>query len=211
MNPPGAPQSGPKHGRKAILIAAEPQPGLADYVAALSLPRRALSTPGTEDGPRDFHGFVELWGPEPELRTAVEAWPFAASAWLVEERTPVTYDRAWSAGTPSPGLRMVSVLHRREGLSREEFAAYWRGPHTQVALSYTIPVWHYNQNLVTESLVGGANEDGFVGMHFESAAQLAGRWADHPAEATRGASDARQFMDTQHSPTLIAVETVWET
>jgi hypothetical protein len=196
--------------RKLILIAWEPAPSLVEHVSALALPRRAISTPGNTDGPRDFHAFVELWGPEPDLRRLVRAWPGEASAWLVDERSPVRYDRSWPSGTPSPGLRMISTLHRREPMSREAFAAHWHGPHTRIAASYTIPVWHYNQNLVVEALANDNGEDGFVGMHFETPTQLASRWADHPEEAARGAEDAERFMDTQRSRTLVAVETVWE-
>ena len=107
---------------------------------------------------------------------------------------------------------MVSTIHRRDGMSPRDFAEHWLGPHTSVAKSYTVPVWHYNQNVVVEALTPGADEspDGFVGMHFESAEAMRARWQDHPAEAARGAEDAARFMNIERSVSMTAIETVWE-
>ena len=142
-------------------------------------------------------------------RATVRNWPVAARAWLVEEHAPLVYERTWPSGTPSPGVRMVGILHRRAGMSREAFAGHWLGAHTQVACSYTVPVWHYNQNLVREALTEHSGEDGFVGMHFRTPEQMRARWADHPEEAAAGAQDAQRFMDLDRAPTMVAIETVW--
>ena len=198
---------------KAILIGrgVHPSPSsLETYVAGLGLPRRALSLPASTDPPPDFPCFIELWGGERQLREAVQRWPFEVGAWLVEEHRPKRYERVWASGTRSPGVRMLSILHRRPDLSREAFAAHWLGPHTRIALSYTIPFWDYNQNVVVEALANDGGEDGFVGMHFETRAQMEARWSAHPDEAARGAADAERFMDTSRSPTVIAYEIVWE-
>jgi hypothetical protein len=198
---------------KAILIGREVHPSpssLEAYVAGLGIPRRALSLPVSSEPPPDFPSFIELWGGEQELREAVERWPFEVGAWLVEEYQPKRYERDWPSGTRSPGLRMVSILHRRPDLSREAFAAHWLGPHTRVALSYTIPFWHYNQNVVVEALANDGGEDGFAGMHFETREQMEARWSAHPEEAARGTADAARFMDTNRNPTVITFETVWE-
>jgi hypothetical protein len=198
---------------KAILIGKgiHPSPSsLETYVGALGLPRRALSLPASSDPPPDFPSFIELWGGEEELREAVACWPFEVGAWLVEEHRPKRYGRDWPSGARSPGPRMVSILHRRPDLSREAFAAHWLGPHTRVALSYTIPFCDYNQNVVVEALANDGGEDGFVGMHFETRAQMEARWSAHPKEAARGAADAERFMDTSRNPTVVMIETVWD-
>lgn len=195
---------------KAILVGAGPSAMLARHVAALALPRRAISLPVASDPPAGLHSFVELWGEEALIRASVADWPFPTRAWLVEEHCPLRYERTWPSGTPSPGVRMVSSLHRRADISREAFATHWLGPHTRVATSYTIPVWHYSQNVVIEALTSDAGEDGFVGMHFETQEQLRARWADHPVEAARGAEDAERFMNVARTVTMLAVETIWE-
>ncbi len=196
---------------KATLIANAPAAQLASHVGALALPRRAVSLPADPDvaPPPGFHAFIELWGDESAVRTAVEKWPFPARAWLVTEHSPLRYRRTWPSGTPSPGVRLVSSLFRRAELTRAAFADHWLGPHVRVARSYTVPVWHYNQNVVIEALTPDSGEDGFVGMHFATRDQLQARWRDHPAEAARGAKDAALFMDATRTVSLVAIETVW--
>ena len=168
------------------------------------------------------------------LREVVARWPFPGRGWLVDEYVPVAYARTWRSGEASPGLRMISTLHRRPDLSRAAFEAHWRGPHVAVATSFTIPIWHYVQNVVREPLghdvgfdvgfdagfdaglgaglgAGIAGEvDGFVGMHFRTEAALRARWRDHPQEAARGAEDARCFMAVERSVGITAIETVWD-
>jgi hypothetical protein len=195
---------------KSIVLSQGPDEALQSYVASLALPRRAISLSLTPDPPSALPSFIELWGEDCEVRSVVAGWPFPARAWLVAEHVPIAYERSWASGTPSPGVRMVSSLYRRPGWSRGAFEAYWLGPHTEVAASYTVPVWHYNQNVVVEALTEHSGEDGFVGMHFQSVEQLEARWADHPAEAARGAEDAAQFMDVPRSDSIHARETVWE-
>ena len=196
---------------KATLIANAPAAKLARHVGALALPRRAISLPADPDvaPPPGFHAFIELWGDESAVRAAVEKWPFPARAWLVTEHSPLRYERTWPSGTPSPGVRLVSSLFRRADLTRTAFAAHWLGPHARVARSYTVPIWHYNQNVVIEALTPDSGEDGFVGMHFETRDQMQARWRDHPAEAARGAEDAALFMDATRTVSLVTVETVW--
>lgn len=79
-----------------------------------------------------------------------------------------------------------------------------------VAKSYSVPVWHYVQNLVTQALGHDSHVDGFVGMHFHRAEDLKARWQDHPQEAARGAADAARFMAVERSVSITAIETVWD-
>jgi len=195
---------------KGIVLSQGPTAPLSRHVAGLDLARRALSTPLTTEAAESGPAFVELWGAEATLRSLVASWPFAARAWLVREHAPMAYARTWPSGSPSPGVRMVSALHRHPEITRAAFEAHWLGPHTRVAKSYTVPVWHYNQNVVVEALTEHDGEDGFVGMHFETRAQFEARWADYPEEAARGAEDAARFMDGSRSVSLLTQETVWE-
>jgi hypothetical protein len=197
---------------KAIVIGDAAADELRAAVAALDLPRRAISLPIEPAAPPAFRSFIELWGECGALREAALDWPFPVRAWLVTEHVPLVYDRSCPSGEASPGMRMISTIHRRDGMSLRDFAEHWLGPHTSVAKSYTVPVWHYNQNVVVEALTPGSDEspDGFVGMHFESAEAMRSRWQDHPAEAARGAGDAARFMNLERSVSFTAIETVWE-
>jgi hypothetical protein len=194
---------------KAILVSDGPAGDLVAQVAGLALPKRAVSLPVGTDSDPTLPSFIELWGEEEVLRNTAASWPFSARAWRVAEHVPMAYERVWPSGEPSPGVRLVSSIHRRDGMSRADFEAYWLGPHTRVARSYTVPVWHYNQNIVLEALTGDSPEDGFVGMHFRSAEEMRARWQDYPDEARAGASDAEKFMAVERSVSMVAIEMVW--
>lgn len=195
--------------QKAILIAEAPADALTHYLAKLALPRRALSLPATTDVPASMPNFIELWGRPGQLRNVLAEWPHPARAWLVREVIPMAYEQTWRSGEPSPGPRRVSTVHRRPGMTRADFERYWCGPHTAVARSYTVPVWHYVQNIVIEPLGHSSDLDGFVGMHFRTAEDLRARWQDYPDEAARGADDAAKFMVLERAVSITAVETVW--
>jgi hypothetical protein len=135
-----------------------------------------------------------------------------ADAYLVSERVPVAYERTWADRVPSPGVRMLSLCHRRAGTTREEFDAYWRDHHTAVACGFTVPIWNYSQNVVVRALTPGAPEvDGLAGLHFRSFEEWTDRYVNHPDEAARGAEDARRFMDLARGETLFAVEEILST
>ncbi|WP_436775153.1 EthD domain-containing protein [Yinghuangia sp. YIM S09857] len=181
-----------------------------------------VATPTPEPGA--FTALVELYadsedgvvaGAEAFVRaladdTAKE--PLTAAAYLATERRPVRYDRTWPDGEPSPGMRMLSLCRRRAGTTRAEFEAYWAGPHTEVACSFTVPIWNYTQSMVARPLTPDAPElDGVAGLHFRSYADWVARYVGHPEEAARGAADGARFMDLGAAETLFAVETVLAT
>ena len=194
---------------KAVLVHRGSIAGLESHLAELDIRRRALSRPAPHAPKSPVTAFVELWDERKRLSTAIARWPGEAGAWWVEENLPAAYERNWPDGTQSPGVRLVSSVYRLAQHSREEFSRYWRNEHAAVALSYTIPVWHYSQNVVLEALGPDANEDGFAVLHFRSAEDMQARWANYPDEAKRGAEDAARFLDGSRAWTASMVETVW--
>jgi len=154
--------------------------------------------------------FVELWGSREAIDAAIEAWPAPAAAWLVDEFRPADAPRSWPRGEVSPGVRLVSSVYRKRELDRTAFARYWRTVHAEIAMSYTIPVWRYSQNIVVEALAPDDGEDGFAVLHFRSREDLAARWLQYPKEAQRGAQDAARFMDTARGWSVEMTERLWE-
>jgi hypothetical protein len=195
---------------KFLLVSEGPVDDLRELLAGLSLPKRSASFPQDQSAFKpDLPNLIELWGDPSSLEATIQHWPYPVRAWHVRELIPLAYRRTWASGVPSPGLRMISSIHRRSGISRAQFERHWSGPHTVVAKGYTIPVWNYVQNMVVEALGHDSPEDGFVGMHFRSSADLQARWTDYPEEAARGSRDAAEFMDAERSISFIGVETVW--
>jgi hypothetical protein len=196
---------------KLILVHRDPLPDLDRHLAGLTaIATRTLSVPASPAPEPPIAAFVELWGPVESLRAAFASWPAPVSAWLVEETRPADAPRSGPSGSVSPGIRLVSSVYKRPGLDRAEFARYWRGPHAEIALAYTVPVWRYSQNVVVEAWGPEEGEDGFAVLHFRSEEDLAARWSRHPVEARRGAEDAARFMDATRGWNAAMRETVWE-
>lgn len=129
----------------------------------------------------------------------------------VDTRTIASYERTWELRSPSPGERMVTLVHRKVGTSRDEFARHWRDVHAPIAMSFTINPSGYTQNVTVRQLLGQHPEpDGVMVMHFLDPAHRIHRWSTHPDEAARGAADAATFMDMAAATTAVMRETIWK-
>lgn len=106
-------------------------------------------------------------------------------------------------------------LHRKPGMSREDFAAYWRGPHAELvkSLAETLGIVRYVQNHGTlaevakqmQTMRGTAEPfDGVAAISFASPEDLA-RGNTDPAAAqaqARLAQDEARFLDLARSSIL---------
>ncbi|MCW2842786.1 MAG: hypothetical protein JWN22_702 [Nocardioides sp.] len=91
------------------------------------------------------------------------------AGWRVDERRPLdppeTYD-----GSRADTLANVAILRRPEELPREDWLAWWLGPHTQIAME-TQATFGYLQNIVVEAVTPDAPRvDAIVEELFPSAA-----------------------------------------
>lgn len=66
----------------------------------------------------------------------------------VHERRLAAPSRTWPLGQPSPGVKSLMTLVRKDGLSLEQFNAEWEGPHAAMAMSNRPEGDRYIQNLV---------------------------------------------------------------
>jgi hypothetical protein len=92
----------------------------------------------------------------------------------VDESLPVVYEQDWAAGSPTPGIGLLTLFRRAEGLSHERFVQIWHGEHTPLSLRIH-PLWKYERNLVQEKLFGVSPErywHGIVAEHFRTRADL---------------------------------------
>ena len=77
-------------------------------------------------------------------------------------------------------------------------------------MAFTILPSTYTQYVTRRSLFGETKEpDGVMVMHFRTAQDRANRWARHPDEAARGATDAAVFMDLTQPASAVMHETIW--
>ncbi len=145
-----------------------------------------------------------------ERRIASLLDPACHTLLRVEAGRIASYERTWELGVPSPGERLVSLVRRKDSLSRKQFADYWRDVHAPVAMSFSVLPSSYTQYLVTRPITGHhAAPDGVMVMHFLQPDDRRARWEDHPEEAARGLRDAARFMDMSAPASAVMRETIW--
>ena len=111
---------------------------------------------------------------------AVAALGLGFGAYLVTESlvedygtTPHAEPRTWPAGTRSPGVLTVSLIHRPEGLAYPSWIARWHGVQSPLSASLQ-PRCRYVRNEVVHPLTGSSPPiDGIVEEAWPSAAHVA--------------------------------------
>ena len=120
------------------------------------------------------------------------------AVYAVDRAVPVEYQRSWPTGTPSPGIKQVTFLTRKPGMTDDEFITYWHGTHTPLAIEIH-PLWRYVRSVVKEPLTAGAPRyEGIVELHFRSTEDITdtGRfYGGRPENPARIAADVRNFID----------------
>lgn len=86
----------------------------------------------------------------------------ALSGYEVEESYPVEYEKSWSDGEPTPSPILLTVLHKKPGISSDEYIERWHGGHTPLSLEIH-PLWYYQRNVIREPITQRADAcDGIV-------------------------------------------------
>jgi uncharacterized protein (TIGR02118 family) len=120
------------------------------------------------------------------------------AVYAVDRAVPVEYERTWPTGTPSPGVKQVTFLTRRPGMTDDEFITYWHGTHTPLAIEIH-PLWRYVRSVVVAPLTPGAPRyEGIVELHFRSAEDITDTlrfYGGKPENQARIAADVRNFID----------------
>jgi hypothetical protein len=135
------------------------------------------------------------------------------AGYAVDESLPVTYERTWADGEPTPGVSLLTLFRRRRGLTDADFLRRWHEGHTPLTLR-THPVWRYVRNVVREPLLDDSPPfDGIVQEHFRTRADLLNplRFYDGPwrmlPNMVRVGLDVAGFIDLKTIETYLAVET----
>ena len=117
---------------------------------------------GTGPEGRLLAGLVSVWldsyQDAPELDALLEQAPAAqVASYLVCESVPQAYGDAmtWPEGEPSPGLSIVTVLDKPEGVDEKVFYHYWHELH-RVTTAECHPFASYVRNEVARPLTDGA-------------------------------------------------------
>ena len=109
---------------------------------------------------RDRLALVSLWD-EASPEAAVARWNAllqgegAAAGYRVVESLPRAYARDWPDSRDTPGGSMLTLLHRRAGLTDAEFLRRWHEGHSPMALEIH-PLWSYVRNVVAAPVLPGS-------------------------------------------------------
>jgi len=133
-------------------------------------------------------------------------------AYRVEEAIPLAYEKNWADGTATPGICLLTLFHRKPGISREQFMARWHEGHTPLSLRLH-PLYNYNRNVVTGELTGASPWfDGIVEEQFREKGDLLnplrffGPPLKVPGHMLEVWKDSRGFIDMKRIEIYLATE-----
>lgn len=105
----------------------------------------------------------------------------------------------------APMVKLVFLLHRKPGMTAEEFHRYWRDVHGPIGAAMP-GVRRYVQNHASSALDGSpAPCDGFAEIWFDDTASMT--QALTSPEGLAAQADAANFMDVSRVPTFVVEET----
>jgi len=92
--------------------------------------------------------------------------------YAVEEAIPVAYEKTWADGVNTPGVCLLTLFRKKNGIDYNTFIHRWHNGHTPLSLKIH-PLWNYNRNVVKESLIDiSYGWDGIVEEHFSTFSDL---------------------------------------
>ncbi|HTP28003.1 MAG TPA: hypothetical protein VMK12_20405 [Anaeromyxobacteraceae bacterium] len=177
-------------------------------------PARLKLTYTAEDPPRfsvmpfrrDRVALVSLWD-EAAPEEAAARWnallqaESAAAGYRVDESVPRAYCRDWPEGQDTPGGSMLTLLHRRAGLTDAEFLRRWHDGHSPLALDVH-PLWNYVRNVIAAPVLPGSpplcgivEEQCRTRGELLDPVQFFGGWLWMVPNMLRVLTDVRSFLD----------------
>lgn len=99
--------------------------------------------------------------------------------YLVEEHC-IKPGAVGPATWPTPGVKCIYAVRRREGLTREEYWRHWRLVHAELAVRHHVGMDRYVQDHIRDASEGAPTLDGIASLHFPSYADRRERAIDSP-------------------------------
>jgi hypothetical protein len=136
----------------------------------------------------------------------------SVSGYEVEEAYPVNYDREWSDGESTPSPILLTMLHKKPGISSDEYIRRWHGGHTPLSLEVH-PLCYYQRNVIRMPVTQGADpSDGIVleacptRRDLLNPARFFGGALKMVPNMLRVANDIKGFLDMKKIETFYATE-----
>jgi hypothetical protein len=128
------------------------------------------------------------------------------NGYFVDEYVHWDYERDWPDRTTSPGIKMIYLVKRKAGLTREEFRKRYL-EHAAVAREHHPGIWRYVQNFVTGDVTQAAPEiDAIAELHFRSEDDFHNKFYRDKKSPRVIAEDVDRFMVAGDATALTTTE-----
>jgi len=138
--------------------------------------------------------------------------PGYSGSFIVDEALPVSYEKTWTDGEPTPGACLLTLFHRKPGIDYDTFINRWHNSHTPMSLKIH-PLWDYNRNVVLQKLCDHpAWYDGIVEEHTRTRKELLnpfrffGGGLEIPGNMIAVYRDTASFLDYKKIETYLTTE-----
>ena len=155
---------------------------------------------------------ISTYGSSQKMHDMVGESEGFTGGYQVEEAIPLAYEKHWEDRTPTPGICLLTLFHKKPGLEQGLFIRRWHEGHTPLSLELH-PLWNYNRNVVREVAVKDSPWfDGIVEEQFRTAQDLLnplkffGPPLKVPAHMIEVYRDTRSFIDMKRIETYLATE-----
>lgn len=109
-------------------------------------------------------------------------------------------------------MKIIALVYRKEGVSREQFMSYWMNTHGQLMLQIAPGLLHYTQNAAMATTGDNPDDpDGISELWFEDLVALQDylTWRDTP-DALELRSDEDRFQDSRRTRRYVVEEHVFK-
>jgi uncharacterized protein (TIGR02118 family) len=116
-------------------------------------------------------------------------------AYHVAQEVQRDYERAWADGQPSPGVKMVYPVRRKQDVPHDQFVQHWQGKHVPIVLQYMNGISRYVTDVVVAPIGKAPEIDGIVELHYLRPEAMQGARYNAPEADAIMADDVAKFLD----------------
>jgi len=109
-----------------------------------------------------------------ECRVLTETFTGITGCYTAECVLPVSYQKEWPDGEPTPGAGLLTLFKQAPGIEYAAFIDRWHNGHTPLSLEIH-PLWNYVRNVIRSKIFPESEQfDGIVEEHFRTRRDLTG-------------------------------------
>jgi uncharacterized protein (TIGR02118 family) len=191
----------------------------ARLIEVLGAARGAVDLPATgeeadvateiEATPSDVSAVLSFWEPAAPIQApdlTMRGGGRLIGAYQVDEVVQLDYERTWTEGSVSPGIKQLVFIKRRPDLSHGDYCDHWRNTHGPLALAHH-GFWRYVQDHISGPLTGTTPElDGIAELHFREARDMVDRMYLSEEGMRLILDDVRSFVNLADLTMLVTKE-----